>query len=213
MLLYKHIHPQKLQMQVDFLEEHEEYSMCFHGAEIKVEEGINPLKDRRINLYKNLEIREYTGAEVLKHWTIPTASVVYNHWINIIRDTRFVYGDSPLFLSCAECGKIYCLSNQSLSVYRLVPGSAVTTRKYWKKYIDHYKAIEERYSNAKVKKEAKRLILKSYISSFIEGRLKKQSFEVVEEVVCKDRKYAVKFLSLLPIKIVIAIVNKLRYIN
>ncbi|MEE1253021.1 MAG: glycosyltransferase [Bacteroidales bacterium] len=207
------IDAQKLQKQVDFLEENGEYSMCFHKADIKIEEGVNLKKDSRVNLYKNLEVREYTGAEILRHWTIPTASAVYRNGINIIRDSRFIYGDSPLFLSCAECGKIYCVSNESLSVYRLVPGSAVATKRHWRKYIDYYKAIEENYTNTDVKKIAKKLVLNYYISSFIGGRLGRQSFDVAKEIVRKDRQCVVKFLSLLPIEIAITIINKLRYIN
>ena len=33
------IDPNKLQMQVDFLESHPEYSMCFHDVDIKAEKG------------------------------------------------------------------------------------------------------------------------------------------------------------------------------
>ena len=203
------IHPQKLQMQVDFLEKNEEYSLCFHSARIKVEEGINLKKDGRINLYKNLEEREYTGAEILKRWTIPTASAIYRNGINIVRDNRFIYGDSPLFLSCAECGKIYCVNNEFLSVYRLVPGSAVATKRHWRKYIDYYKAIEENYTNTDVKKIAKKLVLNYYISSFIGGRLGRQSFNVVKNLVCNDRKFAIRFFLLLPIKIIKNFINKI----
>lgn len=203
------IHPKKLQTQVDFLEKNEEYSLCFHGARIKVEEGINLKKDGRINLYKNLEEREYTGAEILKRWTIPTASAVYRNGINIVRDNRFIYGDSPLFLSCAKCGKIYCVNNEFLSVYRLVPGSAVATKRSWKEYIEHYKAIEERYSNNAVKKEARELILNNYINAFIGGHLGKQSLDVVKNLVCNDRKFAIRFFLLLPIKIIKNFINKI----
>ena len=59
--------------------------MCFHRAEIKVEDGINTKKDGRINLYKNLEEREYTGAEILRQWTVPTASVVHRKEIKRIQ--------------------------------------------------------------------------------------------------------------------------------
>lgn len=201
---------QKLQKQVDFLEENEEYSMCFHKADIKIEEGINLKKDGRVDLYKNLEVREYTGAEILRHWIIPTASAVYRNGIKIIRDSRFIYGDSPLFLSCAESGKIYCVSNESLSVYRLVPGSAVATKRHWRKYIDYYKAIEENYTNTDVKKSAKKLVLNYYITSFIGGRLGQQSSDVIREIIFNDNKYMIKFLYLLPARIFKNILNKIK---
>ena len=184
--------------------------MCFHSARIKVEEGINLKKDGRINLYKNLEEREYTGAEILKRWTIPTASAVYRNGIKIIRDSRFIYGDSPLFLSCAESGKIYCVSNESLSVYRLVPGSAVATKRHWRKYIDYYKAIEENYTNTDIKKIAKKLEINNYISTFIGGRLGRQSFDVIREIIFNDNKYMIKFLYLLPARIFKNILNKIK---
>lgn len=200
------IDAQKLQKQVDFLEEHEEYSMCFHGAEIKVTEGINPQKNRRINLYKNLEIREYTGPEILRHWTIPTASVVHRREINIKTDNRFVFGDIILFLSCAECGRIYCIDNNNMSVYRILPDSVTYRKRPIEKMINHYKAIEEKFSNKGVKKEARILVSKYYINWFLSCYKNKQSFEVIRRIISEDRRYAIHFFLLLP-KRVLEILN------
>ena len=194
------IHPKKLQMQVDFLDENKEYSMCFHRAEVKVEEGVNTKKDGRVNLYKNLEEREYTAAEILRQWTIPTASVVHRKGIKGIQDKRFIFGDTPFFLSCAEVGKIYCVDKHPMSVYRLLSNSAVSIKRNWKEYVDHFKGIEENYADIHLKKVARKYILNYYVGGFISGRLGKQSFDVLIDIIRNDPKYVFSFLVSLPMR-------------
>src|SRR5690554_6846745 len=64
--------PLKLQKQVDFLEGNSEYSMCFHNAKF-LYQGENHLN----RPFRDIETREYSGQEILRVWTIPTASVVF----------------------------------------------------------------------------------------------------------------------------------------
>ena len=50
--------PQKLQKQVDFLEEHEEYVLSFHDAKIIDEEGFVEVKQKKKNKMKKEEFKD-----------------------------------------------------------------------------------------------------------------------------------------------------------
>ena len=105
--------PYKLQKQVDFMETHPEYSMCFHKVEVvsNIEEDLN--------LYGHLEEREYSAEEIYIKWTVPTCSVMYRANIlpNENTSVPIIFGDIYLFLRLAEKGKIYNL-NFAGAVYR-----------------------------------------------------------------------------------------------
>ena len=113
------IDPNKLQKQVDFLETHPEYSMCFHNAVEHFEDGKYDDK-----LFSNIEDRDYSGLEIYEDWIIPTASVVLRQGIlytdlykKILNDNLIIYGDTPLFLCCWHYGKIRGFYDV-MSVYR-----------------------------------------------------------------------------------------------
>ncbi len=63
--------PNKLQTQVDFLESHPDYSMCFHDVDIKAEKG-----REWYDVFGKLEDRDYTGLENMLKWSVPTCSMV-----------------------------------------------------------------------------------------------------------------------------------------
>lgn len=116
------IDPLKLQKQVDFLEAHTDYSMCFHRAKIK-----NEMNKPDVSIHcTTIEDRDYTGDELFKTWTVPTASMVLRYDVfnykNIV-DKRILYGDIILILRCAEYGKVRGMSSE-MSVYRLQQNSA-----------------------------------------------------------------------------------------
>lgn len=118
--------PLKLQKQVDFLEGHPEYTMCFHAAILKWEK-----KEHPDSLFYNVEGREYSGPEIFKRWIVATASVVFKASVlhsdiykKVQQDKRFLYGDNPLFLSAAKLGRIYGMKDV-MSVYRKHEGGAV----------------------------------------------------------------------------------------
>ena len=118
--------PLKLQKQVDFLESHPDYSMCFHAAILRWERNEHP-----DTLFYKVEKREYSGTEIFKHWIIATASVVFKSEVlqsdlykKIMQDRRFVYGDTPLFLCNAKLGRVYGLKDV-MSVYRKHEGGAI----------------------------------------------------------------------------------------
>lgn len=109
----------KLQIQVDFLESHLDFSMVFHRAMEHWENG-----EHTDNIFYNVEEREYSGTEIYKEWIVATASVVMRKDIfnsdvyrKAIMNNKFLYTDIIFFLSCAHCGKVRGMSMVS-SVYR-----------------------------------------------------------------------------------------------
>lgn len=113
------IDPLKLQKQVDFLETHSNFSMCFHNA---IEHWENGCKED--HLFSNIKNREYTALEIYKNWIIPSASILYRAEIllrenarSILKNRNFVFFDVVLFLYCATQGKLYGMSDV-MSVYR-----------------------------------------------------------------------------------------------
>ena len=109
----------KLQKQVDFLERHPDYSMCFHNAIEHFEDN-----SREDHLFSNIENRDYTGLEIYEKWQVPTASVVIRKTVlesetyhKLFFENNLLCGDIPLFLSASSCGKIRGLK-EIMSVYR-----------------------------------------------------------------------------------------------
>lgn len=134
------IDPLKLQKQFEFLEQNEEYSMCFHRCK-EIFDGINKEK-----AFLHLESREYTGFDILKKWSIPTASVLFRNYGDYLCQNcnGIFYGDIFLFLLLAEKGKLYCLPD-IMSVYRRnlngVTSLPYNTQLLYS-YFRHYKSLD-----------------------------------------------------------------------
>lgn len=115
--------PMKLQKQVDFLESHPDYSMCFHNAIVHYEN-----KSRPNHPFVKLETREYQIEENVVNWIVPTASIIFRkgvlecRWYKaVMASSKFVVSDNPLVRSCGMTGKLYAFSD-IMSVYRKQPG-------------------------------------------------------------------------------------------
>ncbi|RZK22440.1 MAG: glycosyltransferase, partial [Flavobacterium sp.] len=139
------IDPLKLQKQVDFLESNQDYAMCFHNAYLYYQET-----DKK-EIFRPLEEREYSASEILRTWTIPTASVLFRKDSIDFSGTlnpRYIYGDIIMFLTIAEHGKIWCMKDP-MSVYRIHPGGMTSERMTIKKLellILHQKQIQKDFS-------------------------------------------------------------------
>lgn len=114
----------KLQKQIDFLESHADYTMCFHRA---IEHWEDRTKEDKV--FTEVEDRDYSGLDIFDKWTVPTASVVLlkkvyksSIYLKAINNEKFYYGDIIIFLSCCKCGKVRGFSNV-MSVYRRHTGS------------------------------------------------------------------------------------------
>lgn len=180
--------PMKLQKQIDFLESHSEYSMCFHNAIVHHEDGNVP---DHLFLHVNVN-REYTGLEILENWTVPTASTVLRKEVVdsqkyeiASKDKRFIYGDIILFLSAAECGKIYYLAN-TMSVYRRHQGAFVSHNSLERdlRGVEHDKAILEIFGN-KYQKTIRHTLTNKYFS-FISRGLKRGKIKFASSYLCKS---------------------------
>jgi glycosyltransferase involved in cell wall biosynthesis len=106
----------KLQMQVDFLDSHPEYTMYLHNALIRYQDSNKPDK-----LLSNFESGDFTTAKLFEKWQLPLASVVFRSSIYLSEEykklSKNVHGGFLLFLASTKIGKVYGLA-ECLSVYR-----------------------------------------------------------------------------------------------
>jgi len=167
--------PLKLQKQVDFLENNEDYSMCFHGA--KIISTVNNHIDLRCDC---IEDRDYSANELFQSWTVPTASIVYRSeclHFPIVKDEMFLNGDIKLILMVSQFGKIRGMAS-IMSVYRMHVGGVSYNPSIQedrcKKYPNHYKAIKANFNNID-KTIINEYIARSYINR---ARIQKVSFAV-----------------------------------
>ena len=139
--------PLKLQKQFDFMEANPDYSLCFHPAYVKFENGI-----QERTLFGEWKETDYNGLDIIRQWTIPTASVFFRakfynkKYFEIANDRRFIYGDIVLFEYMSTKGRIKCI-NEVMSVYRRNAGGVTEKDKdeLSKNEINHYKAISEHF--------------------------------------------------------------------
>lgn len=109
------VSPNKLQKQVDFLDDHPDYSMCFHNAVIIYEDTA-----KAATIFNNIgENREVKMEELIEKWMNPTASIVYRTTVLplFIVNKNFISGDWQLTLHCAACGKVWGMKDV-MSFYR-----------------------------------------------------------------------------------------------
>lgn len=114
--------PLKLQKQIDFLESHPDYTLCFHNAMVHHENGCEP-----DHLFAQLETRAYHWRENVDGWVVPTASILFRkeifeseYYKQYSTSRKLMVGDNPLVRTCGMLGKLYCFS-EPMSVYRLQP--------------------------------------------------------------------------------------------
>ena len=114
--------PQKLQTQIDFLDHHPDYALCFHNALVVFEDQRYPDAEY---CPKDL-LSDLTIEQLFQFNYIPTASVVYRRGlIHKLPDWVFHLKmlDWPLHLLHAEHGKMRYL-DPVMSAYRIHPGGA-----------------------------------------------------------------------------------------
>lgn len=157
------ISPRKLQMQVDFLNNHHDYSMCFHGSAVKFESDI--FSEARKHQFDGLETREYKGEELIRKWIIPTASIIFRSSIQLPTDSRFLVGDIVLRLQCSVVGRVFCF-NDIMSVYRLNDGSVTSKPFPFNKNILHIEALIDHFPlySSFYKQLLKRVIISTLFS-------------------------------------------------
>ena len=132
--------PYKLQKQVDFLESHPDYSMCFHSAKV--------LSDKKedFDMYAHLEEREYSACEIYKGFIPPVCIIMYranlSPWDGMPKTV--VYGDVYMILRLGEMGKIYNM-NFVGAVYRRNSGgiSQIANLSLYKRLYNQFLYMEK----------------------------------------------------------------------
>lgn len=146
--------PLKLQKQVDYMEEHEECSLCFHNSFVdfigKPTESCNNIV---------MSSRRYYPHEIFDKWAITTASVLVrsdvfksSETIMLLSDKRFVQNDVIAWLCCATRGYIYGMEDVMSVHRRLASGYTSVFEKESKEslklnyeYCIHNKAILDEF--------------------------------------------------------------------
>lgn len=136
------IDPLKLQKQVDFLESHPDYTMCFHNA-------INfYVQNNEVSLFNHFELdAELLPYDAINNWFVPTASILVRK--EYLQDpgwlTKIYSGDYSLILKALNGGRIYGLKD-IMSIYRInTIGSSATARMVGKSTFimeEHLKLLE-----------------------------------------------------------------------
>ena len=149
--------PLKLQKQVDFLESHPEYTMCFHNACV-----LNETK-YKFELVK-IENRDYNIRELFEEWLVPTASILakkkvfdkYTFHIDLLN------GDIFFVLSAVSLGKVRGMKDV-MSVYRVQDKGLTISRvkdapmELEKQYVKHFLLLKSIFSGIPQKSLNKRL--------------------------------------------------------
>ncbi len=119
--------PKKLQKQVDFLEAHPDYSMCFHNAIVYYEK--NRIDNVMVDGFDNLEI---TPLKLYCNWPIPTASILFRSkvycnkiYLKSMQIPNANFGDVQVGVGAGFEGKIHFI-NECMSVYRRLESGAVS---------------------------------------------------------------------------------------
>lgn len=116
----------KLQKQIDYLEEHADCSLCFHDAIT-----IDYRTGDEINKFKIPSKQVITTRDLFLYgWFVPTASIVYRSYLKPSSewyDKEFRAGDFVLLLYASKYGYLHSIGEKR-SVYRFfVPSSATHT--------------------------------------------------------------------------------------
>lgn len=191
--------PLKLQKQVDFLEKHKDYAMCFHNAAAKNE------TDTVFELIR-VENRDYNIQELFDKWISPTASLVIKNDVNskLPFDSRIINGDINIVLNACNHGRVYGMSD-AMSVYR-VHNNGLTLKRSRENpiglalnYVGHYKALGRLYPQ--IRNLAIRNITDVYISI---------SLSLFKKNPLKSALYLIRAICTSPSRVATRIVKYLR---
>lgn len=113
------IDPQKLQLQVSFLENHQDFSMSFHEC--------STTSGREFYSYPLSDT--LTAKDIILRHMIPTASLVFNrHFAKKIKNFNLSFGDIPIEIQLALQGKVHFLPRK-MSCYRDNNSNSITHNK------------------------------------------------------------------------------------
>lgn len=176
--------PEKLQKQVDFLESHPEFSMCFHKVEEKIEGNA-----RLTPMDRNIEQREYKLHEILFQWVVPSCSIVFRGELarKVPTHMKFTVGDNVLITTCALHGKLWCMDD-CMAVYRRHAGGWTQQKRHKESAIRHAKALLESFPQQEAQKVLKIKLALEYhhLKDYCKRSKDKKEFFKLVYMICRD---------------------------
>jgi glycosyltransferase involved in cell wall biosynthesis len=173
--------PLKLQKQVDFLEENEDFGLI-HTNSVNFNQRTRKFTSKIKNLenVNNLSKIKLFFALIDGEYRITTASVLFRN--NLLREVesncKFLMGDTPLWLQFSQLKKFKFLNNTT-TVYRMALGSATRKPSFIKKMLFIHSAIEMRiYYSEKLNFKVKSDLIEKYNKNLV--RLKKLGINQTE---------------------------------
>lgn len=173
--------PEKLQMQVDFLEANPEYSMCFHNVDVLNEDtqSIDTGCD-------HIETRDYDHAEIQEKLLVPTCSVLFrtDSLKNYEYDKDYIVGDNVLWATCRSTGKVRGF-DRVMGVYRRVSTgwtaqfTKIGKQKYYDlnfAWIKHRQAMKRHFPDIKPQILDKIIMENMAIISILDARIYRRNF-------------------------------------
>lgn len=166
----------KLQKQVDFLDENSDFSMYFHRSQ-----------DDHSKIIQDIETKVYSEIEILNNWYVHTASVLFRNTFNesdykLLSSNKIHFYDIILFLIMANKGKVWG-TNENMSFYRYIETSITNTSKkigYYESLFNHLDLVSTMYEG-KYKPHNKH-------------RVKHQAYKIFRHYALKGNPKSIKYL-------------------
>jgi glycosyltransferase involved in cell wall biosynthesis len=185
--------PLKLQKQVDFLEENEEYVFCYHRFMTKQEVSGIFNKDGNGDYF----IKEKKGIDFnyeifYKGWHIGTQTLMFrSEFISKLSFSNPFFRDVFMIADLLQYGKGYCL-NDFMAVYRKHDGGVYSGKGELKRSeqgMQVYRAIHQTYPNEELLKLKYKKFALSYIKTLNTNNKKIKAFLLALSFLFKDRYY------------------------
>lgn len=158
----------KLQIQVDFLENNPEYGMCFHDAVV-----VNELENEVDSFSYHVIEKDYSATELFENWVVPTASMLFKKEIlcyKLADRKNFIAGDIVLVEQACVYGKVHGFKKK-MSVYRIQENGLTWSKERREKTLrlhpNHYIALKKNFPLIK-----KRVINDKIVESYLLCSLK-----------------------------------------
>lgn len=136
----------KLQIQVDFLENNPEYGMCFHDAVV-----VNELENEVDSFSYHVIEKDYSATELFENWVVPTASMLFKKEIlcyKLADRKNFIAGDIVLVEQACVYGKVHGFKKK-MSVYRIQENGLTWSKERREKTLrlhpNHYIALKKNF--------------------------------------------------------------------
>jgi len=175
------IDPNKLQKQVDLMEQHKDYVLSFTNTDVTIEVEETASNAGR-GLEKVQENRVYTGVEILEKWLIPTPSVLFRRnaltkpYFELAVNEYFIYADIVLYLFLSDRGYLYGMTDTTV-MYRRHEGGVMNINRviqFDRRYYSHLSEIVKQFGakvkTPKIKRALSRLALSLALNNLSEKK-------------------------------------------